>query len=512
MLPVLYCFFPGDAEMLAASKPTAAAESADDPAKRTVRCTTIGEFYSAAARSLVGQMIRPFLDQLVITQIEMLHSVRNQQRLDGAGTLLRDAIEKAGAMQARAVGESAPARIRELHDLITNLMIATRQAETQPLPPLREGALSATLQGLRSAGPADQYSIRVYRVLTEFLSGARTWSEKLDKVVGLAEEVSEADLLLIDPLLGEVLQCEMVQDNLFGRRISVEDRLDDLIELYRGVYPERKKAPASEISVRLVALLRRLEMPETRAAIENTVLQMLNGRDQFCSPELLTELKGIYGMLAKLRFGERLIGGKRALEFIDKRIGRLLTAEAVTDYIRGGLTLGDRMLLLFDIYAATFGPSNRRHIEEVIDRYFSSDDFGRRLLSIEGAPQHKMKVMTQVYRAVAKSTLPSATKTNYARTVIKMQADFVGESNFFAAIDRKFPNTAKKALHVIRLCHDSCFIPGINLDRAKTVIHHFIGRPDFMERYLEGAKGPAQVEMIRSLKQQLAPLGIDLPL
>ena len=123
-------------------------------------------------------------------------------------------------------------------------------------------------------------------------------------------------------------------------------------------------------------------------------------------------------MLTKLRFGDRLIGGKRGLEFIDKRMSRLLTSEAVTDYIRGAVTLGERMVSLFDIYAVTFGPTNKKNIEEFLERYFSGEDFGRRLLQIEGTPQHKMKVVATVYRSVAKSTLPAPVKTSYARTLI----------------------------------------------------------------------------------------------
>lgn len=494
--------------------PAAGAPPSDDAAKRVVRCTTVQEFYQGPSRALISSILRPFLDQLTITPTELLHSVRNQMRLDGAGTLLRDATEKTAAMQARAIGQSVPLRVRELQDLVTNLMMALRAIEEkQPLTPLKEGTFLQTVRGLRGQVPPDQLDMRVYRLLTEYLSGSRTWAEKLDKVIALADEASgNPELVYADALVAEVLQCEIAQDALFGRRVSVGDRIDDLLEMYKGEYPQRRKEPASTHAGKLVTLLQNNSLPDTRASLETIVVQQLAGRDALRSPELLMELQATHGLLAKLKHGDTLIGGKRALEFIERRTNRLLTAEAVTDYIRGALTLGERLQSLLEIHSVTFGPVNRKNIEEFLHRYFSGDDFDRRLLSVEGTPQHKLKICATLYQAVVRSTLATPLKQEYARILIKLQAEFIASSHFFAQLDRKNPSSAKKALLVIGMCLEGYFIPGENLERAKSVVRHFLGRPDFMARYLEGA-GPqaVQQELLRALKDKLASLSIEPP-
>ena len=225
----------------------------------------------------------------------------------------------------------------------------------------------------------------------------------------LGEESNDTNLHFVDVLLGEVLQCEVVTDNLLGRKISLETRLEDLIEIHLGVYPTRRSSPASPIAPRLQTLLLRNRMPETRASLETIVVQILSSRDPLCSPELLTELKAAHAMIGKLQHKGHLIGGKRAIDFLERRVGRLLTSESVTDYVRGSLNLSDRMQLLVEIYNFTIGSANRKTIEEFIARYFDSDDFGRRLLSIEGSSDHKLKLLAQLYRVLVRSSLDNET-------------------------------------------------------------------------------------------------------
>ena len=493
-----------------ADSQTKNSEISDDSAKRMIRCSSVADFYSPPARAMMSTVLRAFLDQLVITPTELLHSIKYQTRLDQSGALMQDAIERTGSVQARTYGESGPTRVRELADLVTNVMLYLRDAEQKrPAGTFKEGGINDYIRASKQQAAGDQIGFRVNRGLAEHLTEFRSWALKIEHIIALGEEINREDFAYIDNLIGEALQCDVVQDNLFGRRISVEDRVDDLIELYLGVFPKRKKA-ASPTTQRLVALIKKYEMPETKNSIETAINNFLSSRDVLFSPELLTELKACAAMYGKLHVGQKVIGGARAVEALERRISRLLTAEAVTDYIRGTVSLGDRMLALFEIYAHTIGAANLKRIEEIIDRYFKGDDFGRRLLAIEGNPEHKLRIITQLFRAVAKSTLSAEVKSGFSAMLIKLQRDYVLEVNIFADIERKLPNSARKLIKVVTLCHEGCFIPGENLDRAKAVIKHYLSRPDFMERYLEGSPASQRNELMEALKKRLTPLGISV--
>jgi hypothetical protein len=488
--------------------------SADDGSPRLIQCKAIPDFYLPPARALIGSLCRNFLDQMALTPTELLFSSRNHTRLEGAGNLLREVVERAGGMQARAAGESGPTRVRELHTLLDQLSAATRELEAkEPAVPLKPGGFLQAVAAIRAHTPAAPAAFaKICRMLTDYLQNARTWSEKLERVVGLGGEAKGSpELSLIDTLLAEMIVSPAAQESLFSRRINLENKIEDLIELYKAAYPSRRKEPATQIAGDLNTLLKAAGLPETKAAVETAIIQHLAGPSPMSSPELMMELKATYSLLQRLRMGDKVIGGRRALEFIDKRMGKLINEETIGDYIRGGGTLADRVISLLEIYSVTFGPSNRKTVEGLIGRYFGDENFERRLLTGEGSTSHKLKLLTNLHRAVMAAPLGSQDKQGCATKVARMQANFLTQSKFFAQIDKQNLSSGRKCAQLLQLCADSHFIPGDNLDKAKTLVKHYLARPDFKEKYLEGITAGKRQEMVETLKQQLGALGLPSP-
>jgi hypothetical protein len=225
----------------------------------------------------------------------------------------------------------------------------------------------------------------------------------------------------------------------------------------------------------------------------------------------MMELKATYSLLQRLRVGDKVIGGRRALEFIDKRMGKLLNEETIGDYIRGGGTHGERVIALLEIYALTFGPTNKKTVEGMIQRYFGDENLERRLLTGEGSTQHKLKLLTTLHRAVVQAPLATADKQGCASKVVRMQSNFINQSKFFAQIDKQNASSGKKAQQLLQLAAEGHFIPGDNLEKAKTLVKHYMARPDFKDKYLEGVPPTKRQDTIDGLKKQLEALGLPSP-
>jgi len=497
-----------------AAGPQGPSNSSEEGASRLVVCRTAEDFFQSGSRGLIGNLCRGFLDQMVLTPTEVIFSARNHTRIDGAGTLLRDVIERTSKMQAGPTGMPWQARQRELQGAIDQLVLKVRDIEqSEPLIPIKDGMARATLAQIRATSSPDLLPYRVYRTITDYLAGSRIWIAKLEKLVVLARELEGTkDIDFVDELLAECIPSEVAQEAMFGRSVAIEVRIDDLAELYRGDYPDRRQITPPPTTEAVNELLRRHDMPTLRAAIEAAILQHLASRNPINSPELMIELKATYGLLHRLKQGDKVLGGRRALDFIDKRIGRLLSAEGIADYLRGAASVADRLIVLFEMYAVTFGQANRKVVETAIDRYMNDVDFDRRLLQGEGSPAHKLKLAATLYRAVATSALGMPMKQSLALKLAQIQASFIQQSKLFAIIDRQNASTARKAQQVIMLCLEGHFIPGENLNRAKALVRHYLNRPDFVERYLEGATTPeAREELVITLNDQLRNLGIPSP-
>lgn len=473
-------------------------------------CTVPEDFHDAQARGLIGQLLRSFLDQSTITVIELLASAKNQKRLDGAGTLLRDSIERAAKMQAVSAQVPLGQRMRDLQNLVDVFMKTCwdrDQAET--LTPLKPGEFIPACNQIKGSYDADQAKIRIFRLLTETLAASKMWYDKVGRLVELAAEAKgTAEFWYIDSMIGEAIMSDPAQESLLGRRSSIENRVEDLIALYKGSFQGRG-SELMPVTARLNLLLLDQPMEETRAAIETTIVQQLAFKDNFCSPELLHELRGLHALLAKLKVGDKVLGGRRALEFIDKRTGRLVTQETISDYTRGAQNIGDRLTVLLDIYAVTFGPANRQLVEGFITRYFSDQDFERRLTQGEGSPQHKSKIITQLYRRLVAAPMGATDKAAFAGKLQRIQANLIAASKLFANIERQPASSAKKAQQIMALCLEHTFIPGENLDRARALIRHYLAKPDFLEKWVEGL--PDRAAALGVLKKQLETLGIPCP-
>jgi len=488
--------------------------ASDEASSRLVVCRTADDFFQPGARGLIGNLCRGFLDQMVLTPTEVIFSARNHTRIDGAGTLLRDVIERTSKMQAGAAGMPWQARQRELQGVIDELVLKVREIEqSEPLVPLKEGVVRATLAQIRATSSPQLLPYRVYRSITDYLAGSRIWIAKLERLVVLARELEGTnDLDFVDGLLAECIPSEIAQEALFGRSVAIDVKIDDLSELHRGDYPDRRQITPPPAAEAINALLRRHPMPMLRSAIEAAILQHLASRNPINSPELMIELKATYGLLHRLKQGDKVLGGRRALDFIDKRMGRLLSAEAIADYLRGAASVADRLIVLFEMYSFTFGAANRKVVETAIDRYMNDVDFDRRLLQGEGSPAHKLKLAATLYRAVTTSALTMQMKQALALKLAQIQAAFIQQSKLFAIIDRQSASTARKAQQVIMLCLEGHFIPGENLNRAKALVRHYLNRPDFVERYLEEATTPeSREELVITLNDQLRSLGIPSP-
>ncbi|MFD2264506.1 hypothetical protein ACFSM5_16495 [Lacibacterium aquatile] len=483
--------------------------------QRVAICATVDDLYQPPSRGMIGTLSRSFLDQLVLTPTELLHSSRHQLRLESAGTLMRDIMERAAVAQGRALGMPTRDRARDLQKLLDEGGTFIREVEKgEPPAELSAGKFAASVQRLSSGVSADKASMRINRMLTEYLITCRTWVDKLDKVMALAQEVGNGpDLKWIDALLAELLISDMGQDTIFGRRLSLEDRIDDLIDTLKQQYPSRDKiGEPLPMAATFQKLMLALDLPETKAALEVAIVQTLASRNPLAAADMVHELKATHGILMRLRMGERILGGRRSLEYVDKRMQRILTEENVADYIRSASTLGDRILAVLELYSVTFGPRNKRLLEGHLQRYFADEDFHRRLLVGEGTGVHKVRLVTNLYQAIVAAPLERGMKVELAGRMAQVQADYIVESKFFANLDKQFPTVARKAMALIDLVREGIFIPGDNVERAKLVVKHYLNKPDFIDKFLEGIPAaPARDAHLAQLRQKLGELDIPMP-
>lgn len=475
----------------------------EEPGEATI-CRQIGDFYSPASRLLIGRVLASFLDQVVVTPGELLHSAKTLKRLNDAGRVLMNVVDKVGTAQAKTTGEGAAARIRDLHGLIATLTRTVWEDERDtPLPAFTPDTFLAVSAEI---GAADNPYL-LGRLLAEHLFHQRQWRDKITALVALVRVTrNRPEFDAVELLLAEALNSEPALDQLLGFPERLEDRCGDLIDLWRGCWQPRDTAlPVMAEIARMVA---DGELPHARASLEAALLRAISHKEPLRSAEPEPEIQAVFDMFRRLWNGGQVVGGTRALALLERRQSRHLSTEGVTDLLRERKVVADRIAFLFTLAGMAVGASNRATIRGFVDHYFNDPDFVPRTIAGQEPPIPKMQTLTATWRAIKASWLSDAEKEACAARILAAQAELLKRSRLFEQIEKKGGGIAQKALTLLDLMRKGTFIDGEPLSMAQRLVQAYLRDPSFMGEYLAGAQGEERERKLALLKRTLSAFGL----
>lgn len=485
------------------------AEAGTDGVAGQSYCSTLADFYSPAARDTVGRSLPSFLDQLVITPGELIHSGKYLKRLNDAGRVLMNAVDKVGTAQAKQKGENVAARIRDLHALIS---AATRKAweddRDKPVPTMTPDTFLAATAALKA--PAGERDYMIGRMVTEHLFGHKVWRDKVTALTRMVELSKGRDeFRLVEPWLAEALRSEPALDQLLGFPERLEERCHDLIDIWRGAWQPRDTAvPVMADIARLIA---EGDAPTVKAAIEFALLRTLAGKEPLRSAEPELEIQAVFDLFRRMWSGGQLVGGAKALALLERRQSRHFNTEGVTDLLRERKVVADRIAFLMQLAAQAVGTSNRATIKSFIDHYFGDQDFVPRTIAGLEPPVPKLQTLAGVHRALKGSWLSDDDKAATMAKVEAAQTELLKRSRLFEQVEKKGGGPAQKVLTLLDLCRKATFIDGPPLDMVRSVVQVYLRDPQFTAEYLAGALGDDRERKIQLLAKTLATIGLKWP-
>ena len=451
-------------------------EAATDSVVEASYCSKIEDFFSPASRDMIGRYLAGFLDQLVITPTELIHSAKYQKRLHDVGRPLMNAVDKVGTLQAKRKGESPAKRVRDLHALVSQASRKVWDDERdKPIPAVKPETFADAVARLDAA----ERDYLGNRMVVEFLSSHKVWKDKIAVLVhmlGLAKDREAGPL--IEALLAESLRSDKALDQLFGMPERLEERCNDLVDLWKGGWEQRDDAHpvVSEIN----ALLAGGGVPSVKASIEHALMRTLAGKGPLRSAEPEQEIAAVFDLFRRMWTGQALIGGTTALAMMEKRQTRNINTETVTDLLRERKVVAERLLHLLTLSTFCIGLANRATIKTFVDHYFGDRDFVPRVVAGMDPPVPKLQTLTQLHRLLKASWLPDEDKAAHTQQVEAAQADLLKRARVLDQVDQKGGGPAQKALTLIDLCRKGSFIDGANFETVAQQIQAYLQSPQFL--------------------------------
>jgi hypothetical protein len=470
-------------------------------------CTTVEDFAKPAAREIMSRFLASFLDQLVITPGELVHTAKYLKRLSDSGRVLMNAVDKAGTLQAKAKNVSAATRVKELDALASaGIRKAWDEDKERPVPSVTAKTFLQAVEAVKETGAARDHQIG--RLLSEALFHQKTWRDKIACLTGLLGETKGTPMFgFIEPWLAEALRSEAALDQLLGFADRLEIRCGDLSDLWRGAFEPRDTAlPAASDIARLVG---EGSAPTCKAALEYALLRSLAAKEPLRSAEPETEIQAVFDMFRRLWNGGEMCGGTKTVANLERRHNRMITTEGVTDLLRERKVVADRLSYLMTLTALAIGPSNRAILKTFIDHYFGDQDFVPRTISGQEPPVPKMQTLTGIHKMLKTSWLSDGDKTNAMAKTETAQIELLKRSRLFEQIEKKGGATMQKLLTLVDLARKGTFIDGEPMAMVRPIVEGYLNAPGFLNEYTAGTVGEDRIKKIALLSKTLSTMGID---
>ncbi|QCO16759.1 serine/threonine protein kinase (plasmid) [Azospirillum brasilense] len=334
-------------------------------------CHTLADHHGGPARMVIGIVLRPHLDGLVLTPTELIHNSRHLKALQLKTTLMDSALGRVATVQARLPGQEAKARRRALDSAVAETTAKARAAQTAFAGQTRGRALiDSILRAAPGKSPTGDAGFDLRAALSMELEECRTWTSKLDALIQLfPAERQDALSVALDELIGDVLASPAATQELFGNTPAGGAPLVTLCNLLFGRVPMDAFGP-NRLGV-LNGLFRQGRLPAARGMVLDRIRRQLRAPQALGRGTAEQESDLLRTVMGHLLSPAGLTGGGAMADALTVRYSRRLEQGGASAYRRSivGLseTQADLICRIHYLTAVSAVPAAERHRGEIVD-------------------------------------------------------------------------------------------------------------------------------------------------
>lgn len=463
-------------------------------------CHRLEDLYRSDSRFAIQAALAEFLESRDATATELLHGA-DLQRAVVEWPRYGLTLETIAAGQAAPGRWTAGMRADELRALATEVVETTRRQGHRGAPPgFNARRLSSHVRQTFAATTGFRARYAVDTALAAWLSGAATYEEKLMQLLALdGDDLSPEAAEMVDQFVGEILSCEKGCAAVLAGIDGLGPRLRTLAEIWRGAMPGH--AGASTLARRLAGFSPRLTGGWMRRGIEASVFRMLEGGTRFRPVANSFEARKLATVLEEFdRAAETLdamgaggtpLGGEKTVFLFDHRLARLLTGDALEMVLRGK-SHHARITDLLALHGRARGPMCRQTLVDVILEHFEARDFVQRIFEMLRGANARLKVLSDLHRAVAEVELPEPGKGRTMRMLDELQYTFMRTNRVLARISVDAPAGVDDVLEFVGMLADGVFIEGKSAAAVRQLVGQHLRSSNFIRGFV--ARGPGSGE------------------
>jgi hypothetical protein len=449
-------------------------------------CFKVDDLYSYHARKTIAQLIPDYLAHHKVTVTELGHRADLLEKLEAAGTLLQQAIQRVAVCQAIENENEVLKIIRSLSELTTQACHRVyRDTAKGRFAACKPGHFAALAEKLAEASDG-RYLLN--GVVAGYLKDAKSWDEKVRRLMVLMDEIhgetAGAKLLLtvIDTLIGEILTGSAGLKALIGTQANQGEAVMALVKLFLGREPDQTEGHHG-----LIALTKQFAadtLPNARGAIADRIIAEIRSFKRLVPDSLEEELKALRQIanLVVVGIGKYLSHEDLIAAFV-LRSQRLITSESLAPYLHGEAPDVKLERVLF-VEENIIGAENKRRLAAFITPIVTGPLFEEHFQSPKVPVIQRLQQLVQLADRVMHSSFQENHKTEITDVIDRVAASVESKGRLFDSIDKRNASPNEKAFAVIKLLSSNALTSPRLTGRAREMVIGYLGKPGFLAGYV----------------------------
>ena len=477
-------------------------------------CVAPEDLYTVHARDRIGRLLEAWLVRNRATPFELLHRPDLIEKLDAAGNELQHAVQKIAVPEAQA-------RNLSVHELIRSFQRLIERAITRVLADGRRGRFVQL--------STDGFAVAVERAMAEpdaaylvggavarYLAEGAAWSDKVGRLLDLADAAPrqaaarQLAFQVLEQPLSEILESRAGLVELLGAgldlggqlaamtRLVASDAVTALIAVEPGLAISLPRLEGA--AVRLAEWILQPPFAGARAALGRRIVRELIGPRRLRPSSARDEIELLRALgMALVASSGQLLPSDSVQEAFAARSRMLVTAEFVESLLGRDRTAREEAELLIWLSENVIGPMNKREAARYIVSHVGSLRFERDLRAGADSPAHRLTLLANLQRAVARAGLIVADLAPLQAKLGEVGGLVEADAKLCAAIVQAHASIAHKLNLLLRLATGEAAPLGPAAERARGAALKLL-RSDAARAELSAAPGTlAQVrDMIQA--------------
>jgi len=458
------------------------------------RCESLGEYYEDDARLVMGRVLRNYLEQVVVTPTELLHSYSELKRLRDKDSLMASALGHVAQVQA---GPEAGRRREEMFNVLERVTERARLASKRELPAVRSTGFGHLHRELAAKVADEEADYLALVALSRELVCHRNWSLKLGFLLGILAGESGIDAesaALVDGVIADVLGSASVVQEILGPQPNLAAAIMALADLADGRL-DTSRRNADDFAITLNSLFAAGRLPQTRRVALDWVRRQLKGSQPLNRIEPAREMDTFRGLVQRLVGPGGVVGGGAVAEGLTLRrlafqeeggtLGRQKAINGLIEMLPDG---GNRLRYLLALLDSNLGRQFGDHIRTRIDGLFANPAL---FFAVHRPARENLDRSAVLWREISAMASSEDAAAAAADRLDEMLVQYIEQNRIVERLDDPQASLRIRAVRLVQLCASGAVPSPKALAIARKRIVGLLRQPNFDREFVADIPDPA---------------------